>query len=279
MKSRGERPDALALLALPGGVYLLLAFAVPLGLLLVRSVQGPNGLTFAAYVRFLADPYNLVVIGNTLKLALLTTVVCLLAGYPAAFALAWSGGVLQTLLLATLFLPLSVSVIVKAFGWTILLRSDGVVNQLLQALHLTGEPIRLIFTQAGLLIGITNIFLPFMILPLFSVVKLIDPRLEEAATTLGAGPVYRFFHVTLPLSMPGVIAGTALVFSLAVSAYVIPTLLIGDRYQVMSTVIAKSFLFNRNQQVGSTVGVLLLLIALTVVIASSRLARDRRSRP
>lgn len=256
----------------------MLAFALPLGLLLVHSVEGPSGLSLGSYARFLSDPYNLGVIANTLKLAALTTGICLLAGYPAAFALAWSGGALQTFLLAALFLPLSVSVIVKAFGWTILLRSDGVVNQLLLALHLTHEPVRLIFTQAGLVIGITNIFLPFMILPLFSVVKLIDPRLDEAAATLGAGPIYRFVHVILPLSMPGVIAGTALVFSLAVSAYVIPTLLIGDRYQVMSTLIAKSFLFNRNQQVGSTVGVLLLLIALAVVVASSRLARDRRSR-
>jgi putative spermidine/putrescine transport system permease protein len=270
--------DPLSFLALPGGVYLGLAFAVPLALLLVRSIQGADGFTLASYGRFLSDPYNLAVIGNTLKLAALTTAICLLVGYPAAFALAWSGGSLQTFLLAALFLPLSVSVIVKAFGWTILLRSNGVVNQLLMVAHLTSEPVRLIFTQLGLLIGITNIFLPFMILPLFSVVKLIDARLDEAAATLGAGPVHRFLHVTLPLTLPGVVAGTALVFSLAVSAYVIPTLLIGDRYQVMSTVIAKSFLFNRNQQVGSTVGVLLLLIALTVVVASSCLARDRRDR-
>jgi putative spermidine/putrescine transport system permease protein len=279
MTSRLRALDPLSFLALPGGVYLGLAFAVPLALLLLRSIQGADGFTLASYGRFLSDPYNLAVIGNTLKLALLTTAICLLVGYPAAFALAWSGGALQTFLLAALFLPLSVSVIVKAFGWTILLRSNGIVNQLLMAAHLTGEPVRLIFTQLGLLIGITNIFLPFMILPLFSVVKLIDARLDEAAATLGAGPLHRFLHVTLPLTLPGIVAGTALVFSLAVSAYVIPTLLIGDRYQVMSTIIAKSFLFNRNQQVGSTVGVLLLLIAVSVVVASSRLARDRRDRP
>lgn len=279
MKRSGNAIDPLAFLALPGSLYLGLAFAVPLALLFIHSFEGPAGFTVSAYARFLFDPYNLGVIASTLELATLTTMICLLVGYPVAFALAGSSGALQTILLASLFLPLSVSVIVKAFGWTILLRSDGVVNQLLRGLHLTHEPVRLIFTKGGLLIGITNIFLPFMVLPLFSVVKLIDPRLDEAAATLGARPLYRFVHVILPLSMPGVIAGTALVFSLAVSAYVIPTLLMGDRYQVMSTLIAKSFLFNRNQQVGSTVGVLLLLIAVVVVVASSWLARDRRSHP
>jgi putative spermidine/putrescine transport system permease protein len=275
---RREPLDPALLLALPGTLYLGLVFALPLGALLLVSLWGPDGLTLAGYQKFLSDPFNWQVVGNTLELATLTTVWCLLLGYPSAFALVGARGWLQSLLIAALFLPLSLSVIVKAFGWTILLRSDGLVNRALLGLGLIDAPLRLIFTETGLLIGIVNIFLPFMVLPLFAVITTIDPRLRDAAATLGASPVYRFLHVTLPLTMPGVIAGASLVFSLAISAYVIPTLLIGDRHQVLSTVIAKSFLFLRDAQRGATTSVVLLVLAVAIVMASSRLAPHVRRR-
>ncbi len=275
---RRESFDPAWLLALPGTLYLMLVFALPLGALLLVSLWGPEGLTLAGYQKFLSDPFNWQVVGNTLELAALTTLWCLLLGYPSAFALVAARGWLQSLLIAALFLPLSLSVIVKAFGWTILLRSDGLVNRALLGLGLIDAPLRLIFTETGLLIGIVNIFLPFMVLPLFATITTIDPRLRDAAATLGASPVYRFLHVTLPLTMPGVIAGAALVFSLAISAYVIPTLLIGDRHQVLSTVIAKSFLFLRDAQRGATTSVVLLVLAVAIVMASSRLAPQLRHR-
>ena len=173
-----------------------------------------------------------------MRIALLTTLICFLVGYPAAFALAQSTGALQSFLIAAMFLPLSLGVVVKTFGLTILLRSDGALNQLLLLFGLISKPIQFIFTEKGLLLGIVNVFLPFMILPIFSVVKLLDPRLEDAATMLGAGPVRRFLKVTLPLTMPGVISGVSLVFSLSIAAYVIPTLLVGDQFQTMSIAIA-----------------------------------------
>ncbi len=271
------RLDRNSLFALPLTAYLAFAFVVPLMLLLVNSFRGEGGFTFAAYAQFLADPFNLKVIWNSLKLGLLCTIVCLVVGYPAGVALARAGPVMQALVLAAMFLPLSVSVIVKAFGWTILLRDNGLVNLALQWLGLTAEPVRFIFTETGLLIGISNIFLPFMVLPVFTVVGQIDARLFDAAATLGANATQRFLRVLLPLSLPGVIAGVALVFSLAVSAYVIPTLLIGDRHSLLSTQIAKYFLFLRNEQFGSVTGVILLLIAIVVVVASAALARKFRA--
>jgi putative spermidine/putrescine transport system permease protein len=270
--------DPALLLATPGTLYLAIVFALPLAALLLLSVWGPEGWSLTGYAKFLSDPFNWRVVGNTLELAALTTVWCLLLGYPSAFALVAARGWLQSLLIAALFLPLSLSVIVKAFGWTILLRSDGLVNRALLALGLIDAPLRLIFTETGLLIGIVNIFLPFMVLPLFATLTTIDPRLRDAAATLGASPLYRFLHVTLPLTMPGVIAGGALVFSLAISAYVIPTLLIGDRHQVLSTVIAKSFLFLRDAQRGAVTSVVLLVLAVAIVMASSRLAPHLRRR-
>ncbi|HEV8311237.1 MAG TPA: ABC transporter permease [Methylomirabilota bacterium] len=269
-----DRFDPMSLLAVPGTAYLFVAFGVPLGLLLLSSVYSADGFSLANYVRFFRDPFSWTVMWNTLKAALLTTLLCLLAGYPAAFALARAGGVLQTLLLVALILPLSVGVVVKAFAWTILLRSDGIVNQLLLLLRLADEPVRFLFTQTGLVLGAVNVFLPFMVLPIFAVVKLIDPRLGEAAATLGSSPAHRFLHVTLPLSMPGVIAGVAFVFSMSVSMYVIPTLLIGDRYKTLSILIARSFLFMRDRALGSTAAVVLLLIAVGVVVASAALTRS-----
>jgi putative spermidine/putrescine transport system permease protein len=267
------RMDPVALLAVPGALFLAVAFAVPLALLLVTSVAREGQLAAGGYARFFADPFNWTVMANTLRAAALTTLICLVAGYPAAFALARARGALQGALMAALILPLSVGVVVKAFAWTILLRSDGVVNRLLVGVGLVDAPVRLLFTETGLVLGAANVFLPFMVLPIFSVVKLIDPRLPEAAATLGASPLHRFLHVTLPLTIPGVIAGVAFVFSMSISMYVIPTLLMGDRFKTLSILIARSFLFMRDRSLGSTVAVVLLLIAVAVVVASALLTR------
>jgi len=268
-----RRVEPVALLALPGAGYLAIAFAVPLALLLASSVVSDGRLTLAGYRAFLADPFSWTVMANTLRAASLTTLICLVAGYPTAFALARATGVLQAALLTALVLPLSVGVVVKAFAWTILMRSDGVVNRTLIGIGAIDTPVRLLFTEAGLVLGAVNVFLPFMVLPIFSVVKLIDPRLLEAAATLGSSPSHRFFRVTVPLTMPGVIAGVAFVFSMSVSMYVIPTLLMGDRFKTLSVLIARSFLFMRDRSLGSTASVMLLLIAVAVVVASALLTR------
>lgn len=260
-------------LALPAAAYCAILFAVPLGLLLVESLRGPGGWTLAGYAGFFGSAYAWGVLLRTLRLAALTTVACLLIGYPAAFALAWARGWLQAVLVAAILLPLSLSVIVKAFGWTVLLRANGVVNLALQAAGLTDGPVRLLFTETGLLIGITNIFLPFMVLPVFAGVRQLDPRLAEAAATLGGSPLYSFLRVVLPLTLPGVVAGVTLVFSLSIAAYVIPTLLMGDAYQTLPTTIATAFLYLQDPQRGSVAGVVLLGLSLLVVGASALLGR------
>jgi putative spermidine/putrescine transport system permease protein len=127
---------------------------------------------------FFADPFDWQVIANTLKIAGLVTLVCLLIGYPTAFALAWSAGWGQVILLAAIILPLSIGVVVKAFAWQIVLRRDGILSTTLVSLGIWDEPVRLLFTPTGLVLGAANVFLPFMILPIYSVVKLIDPRTQ-----------------------------------------------------------------------------------------------------
>jgi len=275
MSDRSFAPwrDPVLWLAAPEVVYLVVVYAFPLLLLLAKSFVGPSGISVQQYIVFMDDPFNWRVVGNTLRVAGWVTLICLLIGYPAAFALTYAGRALQIVMLVSIILPLSIGAVVKAFAWQIVLRRDGIVSQLLVGLGLWDEPQRLLFTETGLVLGAANIFLPFMILPIYSVVKLIDPRLSEAGATLGASPLYRFTHVTLPLSLPGVISGIAFVFSMSVSMFVIPSLLIGDRFQTLSTLTGRSFLLMRNEQLGSTTAVILLVLAVAIVVASSWLGR------
>jgi putative spermidine/putrescine transport system permease protein len=265
--------NQVGLLAIPAAGYLLIFYVFPLVWLLAHSVMGRSGFTLDSYARFLGDPFNWRVIGNTLRIAGCVTLVCLIIGYPVALALARSRGLAQIALLTAIILPLSIGVVVKAFAWQIVLRRDGVVSQALMALGIWNEPQRLLFTESGLVLGAANVFLPFMVLPIYSVVKLIDPRLSEAAATLGASPGYRYFRVTLPLTLPGIVTGVAFVFSLSVSMFVIPTLLIGDRFQTLATLTGRAFLLMRDEQLGSTTAVVLLGLAVAVVVASAGVAK------
>ncbi|MDP3254868.1 ABC transporter permease [Bosea sp. (in: a-proteobacteria)] len=268
-----RRLDPVLLLALPAVLYLAIVYGVPLLMLLGRSILSGGTPSLAPFGAFLSDPFSWTVIGNTLRIAVLVTLLCLLIGYPTALALSRARGAAQALILVAIILPLSVGVVVKAFAWQIVLRRDGVVSQLMMGLGLWSEPQRLLFTEAGLVIGAANVFVPFMILPIYSVLKLVDPRLGEAAATLGASPLYRFFKVALPLSLPGIVTGVAFVFSMAASMYVIPNLLIGDRFQTLATLTGRSFLFMRNEQLGSTTAVVLLVLTVAVVVGSAALSK------
>jgi putative spermidine/putrescine transport system permease protein len=273
VRERRTRFDAKALLVLPGLVFMTLAFALPVIALVGESFVGREGLTLEGYRKVLADDYYLGIVWNSIKLALITTGTTLLLGYPAAFALARARGNLQVVLFALIFLPLTVSIIVKTFGISIMMGRNGMINWLLVNLGFIERPIRLVFTEFNLYFGMVNVFLPFMILPLYSVMRMLDQRLADAAASLGAGPVYTFAHVTLPLTMPGVIAGVSLVFSISVAAYVTPSLLIGDRFMTMSQVMAKAYLNIRDFQLGASMAVVLLTIATAIVFTASYLAR------
>jgi len=275
VKSGRSAIDPVLLLAAPALTYMAIVFALPVLVLMLRSFDGPAGPGFSAYTEFLSDGFNWRVIGNTLRVAALTALLCLVLGYPTAVALARSRGGVQALLLVAIILPLSVGVIVKAFAWQIVLRRDGIVAATLVATGIWDQPKLLLFTEPGLVIGAANVFLPFMILPIYSVLKLIDPNLHDAAATLGAPPLYRFLNLALPMAMPGIISGTAIVFSLAASMYVIPTLLIGDRFQTLATLTARAFLLMRNEQLGSTTAVILLVLAVSIVTISTWAVRSR----
>ncbi len=267
-----ERRERIGLLAVPGLTFLAAIYALPLLLLLLKSSQIDGQVSIAEYRAFFADEYSMNVLWRTLRVATLTTLLALVIAYPTAVAMARARGVWLSIFLVAMVLPMSVGVVVKAFAWSILFRTRGVINDTLISLGIVDVPVRMLFTETALIIGAANVFLPFMVLPIYAVLRQMDGRLPEAAATLGAGPFFRFFHVTLPLSLPGVVAGCAFVFSLAISMYVIPSLIVGERQQTLSMMIARSFLYLRNEALGATISSILLLIAVAVVMGSSLLA-------
>ncbi len=190
-------------LAAAGADRAVFLYAAPLAHLLAGSFFDPNGFTLEGLRRSARRRLRTFAGLEFAAARPDHDGLTLIVGYPAAFGLAMSRGRWRSLFLAALFLPLAASVIAKAFAWTILLRSHGVVNDTLLSLHLTNKPIRMIFTQTSLIVGAANIFLPFMILPIYAVVAQIDPRLTEAAATLGAPPVAAFLRVVVPLSAAG----------------------------------------------------------------------------
>ncbi|MGR3369559.1 MAG: ABC transporter permease [Sagittula sp.] len=268
-----SRVDRIALLAVPGLAYLAVIYALPLLMLLAKSVQTAEGFSLSEYRAFFADEYNLRVLWRTLRVAALTTLLALFIAYPTAFVMSRAKGPWLTVFLVAMVLPMSLGVVVKAFAWSILFRANGFINTTLQWIGLTEKPVRMLFTETALVIGAANVFLPFMVLPIYAVVRQLDRGLPEAAASLGAGPFFRFFHVTLPLTLPGVVAGSAFTFSMAISMYVIPSLIVGERQQTLSMLIARSFLYLRNEPLGSTISAVLLAIAIFVVVFSSWLAR------
>ncbi len=265
----------IGLLSVPAIFYMVLVFAAPLALLSASSFWVNGRISAGNYVRYLGDTFYIGVIGNSILLAATTTIVTLLIGYPAAVAMARQRAFIQTLCLAVIFIPLTVGTIFKTFGWTIVLRRNGIVNNILTTLGIIDAPVQLLFNKFSLVFGMSNVFLPYMILPIFAVVRQIDTRLVESAATLGAGPFFSFRRVFLPLSVPGVIAGASIVFSLALAAYVTPTLLIGDRFITMSMVIAQGFLYVGNPPLGATMAVTMLAITTIVLLITGLLGRGR----
>lgn len=264
----------------PAAAVLALVFAAPLGLLVPTSlhpyVPGTGigqSWTLDNYTRVFTDGYYLEIIGRTLGLGVTVVALTLLFGYPLALFLARTRSRLRPWLIILVVFPLLLNLVVRSFGWIVLLANRGLINDALRALGLIEQPIRLMFNYTGLLIGLSHVFLPFMVLVLVAAIQNIPRDVEDAARTLGASRLAVFGRITLPLSLPGVLSGSILVFVLTISALVTPRLLGGPTYQVMSTLIFDEFLKLLNWPRGAAMAFVLTAIVLLLVWAASRLAR------
>lgn len=213
----------------------MLAFVYGLGKLGWQSFHGEGGVFgLGQYLAFLARPDYRAVLLTTITNALATTVLCGMIGYPAAYGIARAGRWRNALMIFVI-LPWLVSVVVRTYGWTVILGNRGTLNSLLMSLGVTDGPIRLLYNQTGILIGLTHVFCPFMIISIMTVLMHLDRSLEDASSNLGAGPLETFARVTLPLSVPGIVAGSTIVFLLSTGAIITPLLLGGPRNGMLST--------------------------------------------
>jgi len=268
-----------ALLASPYALFLLVLLIVPFANVAFFSVHSYSPtkillpeLTFDNY-RKLFDLYYLRLFGRTLRLGLVTTIVCVLLGYPLAYFLARARPRVLTIGLFLLIMPLMVSTVIRVFGWIVILGRKGLVNQMLVALGL--EPVKLLYTETAVVIGLVNIFLPFMVLPLMASIERIPPSLEEAAQNLGANWLQTFARVILPLSVPGLISGCLLVYSISISAFVTPALLGNSRERMAAQQIYDEVLVSFNWPSASSLA--LALVALTLVLMFWALFATRRT--
>ena len=263
----------------PAAIWLSLFFLVPLGIMAAYSVMTRGtyggvepGFTLEHYRRFF-DPIYLGILRRTLLVSLACTAICLVLGFPVAYAIARSAR-WKHLLLFLVILPFWTSFLVRTFAMIFLLRDTGLVNNVLMALGLIHRPLTLLYTPFAVMAGLVYTFLPFMILPIYASLERQDPALLEAATVLGARPAARFRRVTLPLSRPGVVAGCLLVFIPALGSFIPSDLLGGAKHMLIGNLVQNQFTAARNWPFGSAASFVVMVAVLAAVLLYLR-TRDR----
>jgi putative spermidine/putrescine transport system permease protein len=266
------------LLMLPLLLVIFGLFIVPMLYILYLSFIVTDGLdtanatySFHNYVQFFTDPYYIHSLWITIKVSLYTVFVSLLMGYPVALTMSKCSPKVRGYLTLLISSPLLVSIVVRNFGWFLLLTPNGTINQILTGLGIVNSPIKLLFSEIGVVIGLSNAYLPFMILAIATSLYNIDPSLTKASAILGASPLRSFFSVTLPLSLPGIVSGVVLVFSMSMSAYVTPALMGGANVPMLPVVAYDQILHLLRWTYGSAISYVLLGVTLITVTVFTRM--------
>jgi putative spermidine/putrescine transport system permease protein len=275
-----RRRIAYQIQVLPGLAIIVFAFVVPLALLFTLSLwrfdperMGPTAWTLENYLKFLTDPFYLQAGWRTFKLGFTVTLVSLAVGYPLAYAFARMPMRFKNIWMFILLTPLFVSVVVRTFGWLVLLDRGGIVNRVLTMLGIIESPLPMMHNMFSVVVGLVNVQLVFMVMPIYASLVGLNVAYEEAAATLGATPLRVLARITLPLSLPGVMSGSLLVFALTVSSYVQPSVLGGPAFFVMPTMLFTEFMHTLNWPFAAAIGYLLLLLTFVVSYLPQRLAR------
>ena len=265
----------------PAGLLFLFLLVLPLVFLFKVSLFSPGpsaalkgALSFESY-RQLLDPYIFRILLRTLRISLFVTGLCLVLGYPLALSIVRSTGLWRTVQMILVISPLFVSVVVRSYGWLLLLGNRGLVNGFLKGLGIVSSPIKMLNTEGAVVVGLAEALLPFMVLSLTAVMDRQDGSLKEAAHGLGASPLVEFFLVTLPLSLPGALAGSLLVFMVAMGSYATPALLGGSQVRLMVTEIYTQVTSVFNWPFGAALAMALLIISLAIIMLANRLAGSR----
>jgi ABC-type spermidine/putrescine transport system permease subunit I len=261
-------------LCLPAIALVVVVMVLPVGWLLWLSFLNDDGsFTLEHYQRLVASKSYVRVFITTFQVSIVTTAVCVLIGYPLAYFLAQLPARIANVCLITVLLPFWTSLLVRTYAWLVLLQREGLINTWGMELGLWAEPLALVHNMTGTLIGMIHVMLPFLVLPLYGSMRAIDPDYVKAAANLGARPSQAFRQVYLPLSLPGLFAGSLIVFILCLGFFVTPAVLGGGKVVLVSMRIATNIELFFNWGASSALGVVLLVLTLGILWVSARLLR------
>lgn len=269
-----------SVLVLPLAALFAAFFVAPLFVLIVLSLHGDLAMrtwTFANYVHFFTDSFNYSILWDTLLLGVKATLLCLVFAYPVAWVCARSGARLQRAIVFLVILPILTSVVVRTFSWIVILGRQGIINQIALGLGLVHEPLRLLYTEIGVVIVLAQVQMPLMVLPILTVLSKIDPNLADASRVLGAGEWRTLWRVTIPLSLPGVIAGCILTYTACITAFVTQTLIGGARLIYMPLHIYQQAIGANNWPFAAAIAVVFMVAVLVVVAVLGALGRSAES--
>lgn len=267
----------------PGALLFLGLVVLPLVLTVILSFHVydhttgiKNEFTLAHYAAVVSDDYYLGIFWRTLRLAALTTLICALVGVPEAYILSRMRDPWRSVFLLVIIGPLLVSVVVRAFGWSMLLGSTGLVNQVLQALGFGTA--KLLYTESAIVIALVHVMLPFMVIPVWTALQKLDPMVEAAAWSLGASRFTALRRVVMPQVTLGMLSGSLIVFGLSASAFAIPGLLGGRRLKMAATLVYDEYMHELNWPLGAAIAIIVLAANLIIMLAYNRMVEARARR-
>lgn len=270
MKKRGT------LIIWPALLWLILFFLVPFFIVLIYSVLKKDtygriiySFNLDNYARFF-DPLYLNILWQTLVIALLTTIFCLLLGYPLAYTISRASRQWQNIMLLLVMVPFWINFLVRSYAWVVILRSQGLVNTLLMKVGLIEEPLKLLYTPEAVMIGMIYALLPFMVLPIYVSIEKMDRRMLEAAYDLGATPFKAFWNITLPQTLPGIVAGSILVFVPSIGMFVVSDIMGGAKTALIGNVIENQFRTAQDFPFGSALSIIVILFSLLLIYIYTR---------
>lgn len=262
--------------ALPAVLFLCGFFLFPLGANIMRGFQSADGsFTFAHYGTLLTDAYYSGIVLETFKVAIITTLTCLLLGYPVAYFMVRHAGKWNTVIVFCLIAPLLTSIIMRTFGWQVLFARKGLINNFLIDWNIISKPLRVVDTELMVYVGLVHVLVPFMVLSISAVLQGIDERLEESARILGASPLTAFRKVTFPLSLDGIATGCILVFVLTNGSFLTMLLLGGGKVNTLALLIYQQFTLTHEVSFAAAMGNVLLLCSVIALAVQLRFVRRK----
>lgn len=262
----------------PGIVLLCFFLVLPLLSSLIPTVFPESSFSLQLYIDFFKDSYFMAVLGRTLSISLIVTIFCAVLGLPAAYVISGVSKKWRGILIALTLFPLLTNSVIRSFAWITILGKNGVINNLLMMFGVITEPMSLLYTDFSIIIGSVYLFLPTMIMTLVGVLENIDDDLLEAAATLGLSPLKGFFKIILPLSLPGMIVGSILVFTGTLTAYTTPQLLGGNKKMMLATLLYQRATTLGDWTSASVIALVMIVITFAVMKALNLLAKSMDKR-